>query len=94
LFVVLVSGVERAWVQNQLAARGIATAVHYPTPIPYQPAYAHLGYKPGDFPVAEDVMERCLSLPMFAGLGDEQVEFVAETTKSLLTANAQMGARP
>jgi dTDP-4-amino-4,6-dideoxygalactose transaminase len=94
LFVVLVSGVERSRLQSQLAARGIATAVHYPTPIPYQPAYAHLGHTPGDFPVAEDVMGRCLSLPMFAGLGDEQVEFVAETTKCLLTANAQTGARP
>ena len=93
LFVVLVSGVERGWLQNQLAAHGVATAVHYPTPIPYQPAYAHLGHTPGDFPVAEDVMGRCLSLPMFAGLGDEQVEFVAETMKSLLTANAQTGAQ-
>jgi dTDP-4-amino-4,6-dideoxygalactose transaminase len=84
LFVVLVNGVERSWLQNQLAARGIATAVHYPTPIPHQPAYAHLGHKPGDFPVAENVMRRCLSLPMFAGLGDEQIEFVAESIKSVL----------
>jgi dTDP-4-amino-4,6-dideoxygalactose transaminase len=92
LFVVLLSGIERTWVQNQLAARGIASAVHYPTPIPHQPAYAHLGHKPGDFPVAEDVMQRCLSLPMFAGLADQQVDIVAESIKSILTP--QTAAQP
>jgi dTDP-4-amino-4,6-dideoxygalactose transaminase len=51
--------------------------VHYPTPVPLQPAYAHLGYRPGDFPVAEDVMRRCLSLPMFAELSDADLQWVA-----------------
>lgn len=60
-----------------LAERGVATGVHYPTPVPFQPAYAHLGHKPGDFPVAEDVTRRCLSLPMFAELTDEQIERTA-----------------
>jgi dTDP-4-amino-4,6-dideoxygalactose transaminase len=84
LFVVLVNSADRGWLQSQLAERGISTAVHYPTPIPFQPAYAHLGYQRGDFPVAEDVMGRCLSLPMFASLQNEQIEFVAATIKSLL----------
>lgn len=84
LFVVLVRGVDRGRLQRQLAERGIATAVHYPTPVPYQPAYAHLGHKPGDFPVAEGVMQRCLSLPLFASLKDEQVDFVAETINNLV----------
>ena len=60
----------------------IATGVHYPTPVPLQPAYAHLGHKPGDFPVAEDVMRRCLSLPMFAEMTDEQLEYIADATRS------------
>ena len=84
LFVVLVRGVDRGRLQRQLAERGIATAVHYPTPVPYQPAYAHLGHKPGDFPVAEDVMGCCLSLPLFPTLRDEQIDFVAGTLKDLM----------
>jgi dTDP-4-amino-4,6-dideoxygalactose transaminase len=84
LFVVLLRGIDRGRLQSELAERGIATAVHYPTPIPFQPAYTHLGYKPGDFPVAEEVMANCLSLPMFAALTDEQIDYVAATIKSLL----------
>ncbi len=81
LFVVLVKGQARDVFQKQLAERGVATGVHYPTPVPLQPAYAHLGHKPGDFPVAEDVMRRCLSLPMFAELTDEQIVAVAEAVR-------------
>ncbi len=88
LFAVLVQGFDRSRLQKQLAERGITTAVHYPTPVPLQPAYADLGHKPGDFPVAEDVMGRCLSLPMFAALSDEQIDFVAATLKSLVDNNA------
>jgi dTDP-4-amino-4,6-dideoxygalactose transaminase len=87
LFVVLVHGRNRDNLQKQLADRGISTGVHYPTPVPLQPAYAHLGYKPGDFPVAEDVMRRCLSLPMFAELEDRQIEYVADVVRELASAN-------
>jgi dTDP-4-amino-4,6-dideoxygalactose transaminase len=83
LFVVLVEGIDRDILQKQLAERGISTGVHYPTPVPMQPAYAHLGYKQGDFPVAEDVMHRCLSLPMFAELEDEQIDYVSEVMHEL-----------
>jgi dTDP-4-amino-4,6-dideoxygalactose transaminase len=77
LFVVLVRGKNRDVLQEELAERGVATGVHYPTPVPFQPAYARLGHKPGDFPVAEDVMRRCLSLPMFAEMTDEQIDWTA-----------------
>ncbi len=66
-----------------LAERGIATGVHYPTPVPFQPAYAHLGHQPGDFPVAEDLMANCLSLPMFPELSDEAIEYTAEVLHEL-----------
>jgi dTDP-4-amino-4,6-dideoxygalactose transaminase len=85
LFVVLLEGVDRDGIQKQLAERGVATAVHYPTPVHLQPAYAHLGHKPGDFPVAEDVMARCLSLPMFAEMTEEQVGCVASALKDCLS---------
>ena len=57
-----------ATLMNQLGERGIATAIHYPTPVPFQPAYAHLGYRRGDFPVAEAIADGCLSLPMYPEL--------------------------
>jgi dTDP-4-amino-4,6-dideoxygalactose transaminase len=87
LFVVLVEGIERDVLQRQLAERGVATGVHYPTPVPLQPAYADLGHRPGDFPVAEDVMRRCLSLPMFAELTEEQIVHVAQSLRSMLEAS-------
>jgi dTDP-4-amino-4,6-dideoxygalactose transaminase len=83
LFVVLLKDISRDQLQKQLAERGVATGVHYPTPVPFQPAYAYLGHKPGDFPVAEDVMRRCLSLPMCAEMTDEQVDYVADVLREL-----------
>jgi len=84
LYVVLVDGIEREVLMKRLAERGIATAIHYPTLVPHQPAYAHLGCRRGEFPVAEDVASRCLSLPMFPELTDEQLEYVAESVKDCL----------
>jgi dTDP-4-amino-4,6-dideoxygalactose transaminase len=84
LYVVLVRGRDREEFRKALADRGVATGVHYPTPIPYQPAYQHLGYKRGDFPVTEDVMNHCVSLPMFAELKDEQIEYVAAMIREIL----------
>jgi dTDP-4-amino-4,6-dideoxygalactose transaminase len=84
LFVVLTDGRNREHLQKQLADRGVSTGVHYPTPVHLQPAYSHLGHKPGDFPVAEDVMRRCLSLPMFAELTDEQIEYTASAVRDCL----------
>lgn len=84
LFVVLVEGIGRDDLQKRLAERGIAAAVHYPTPIPHQPAYAHLGYGQGDFPVAEDVMRRCLSLPMFAEMTDDDIHQTVSAIRASL----------
>jgi dTDP-4-amino-4,6-dideoxygalactose transaminase len=84
LFVVLVRGIERDQLRKALSDRGVQTGIHYPTPVPFQPAYAHLGYRRGDFPVAEDVMDNCLSLPMFPEMTDDQLEYTAKTLRSLL----------
>jgi dTDP-4-amino-4,6-dideoxygalactose transaminase len=84
LFVVLVHGKDRDQLRQELAERGIATGVHYPTPVPFQPAYAHLGYRRGDFPVAEELMERCLSLPLYPELTDEQTSYVAEVMREIV----------
>lgn len=59
-----------------LAGRGVETAVHYPTPLHLQPAYAFLGRVQGDFPVSEDACETVLSLPLHPALSDGQAETV------------------
>ena len=61
-----------------LKTKGIETAIHYPTPLPFLPAYRHLGYKPNDFPVAEDCRDKILSLPMYPELTQSAIEYVAE----------------
>ncbi|HMK96169.1 MAG TPA: DegT/DnrJ/EryC1/StrS family aminotransferase [Acidimicrobiales bacterium] len=63
LFVVRVASRER--VIRSMQEMGVQTAVHYPVPVHLQPAYAHLGYRKGDFPEAEAFASSCLSLPMF-----------------------------
>ncbi len=83
LFVVLVD--ERDKFRTELEKKGVATGVHYPTPIPYQPAFRHLGYQRGQFPVTEDVMSRCVSLPMFPELTTEQREYVVAMIREVIS---------
>jgi len=64
-----------------LAENGIQTAVRYPLPMHLQPALEYLGYKKGDFPVAEEWAETNLSLPMYPELTQEQVEYVCSKIK-------------
>ena len=61
-----------------LADRRIASARHYPQPVHLTTAYAHLGYRTGDFPVAEAVARECLSLPIFPGITEAQLGAVVE----------------
>lgn len=73
-------------VQKLLAERGIGTTVYYPVPLPFQPMYASLRHKAGDFPAAERAAREVLSLPMYAELRPGQIERVAEAV-----ANAVAG---
>jgi dTDP-4-amino-4,6-dideoxygalactose transaminase len=68
-----------------LDENGIGNAVHYPIPLHLQKAYAHLGHKPGDFPVAEKASREVLSLPMFPELTDAQIGRVAEVVKQFFS---------
>jgi dTDP-4-amino-4,6-dideoxygalactose transaminase len=92
LFVVLLTGAEREAVRQQLQGRGIATAVHYPTPIPLQPAYRHLGYRPGNLPVAEWVARSCLSLPIYPEMSESQVVWAAQALRDCLNGRAARAA--
>jgi dTDP-4-amino-4,6-dideoxygalactose transaminase len=64
--------------QKFLGDNGIATGLHYPIPLHLQPCFNHLGHKKGDFPVTEKLAESGISLPMFAELTDDQINFVAD----------------
>lgn len=70
-------------IQNQLAASGIQTGIHYPLPCHLQPACRHLGYQIGDFPSSERLCDRILSLPMYPGLSREPIEFLSDQLSSL-----------
>jgi dTDP-4-amino-4,6-dideoxygalactose transaminase len=64
--------------QRYLAGAGVQTGIHYPVPVHLQPAYAALGHREGDFPAAEALARRALSLPMYAELTERQVAYVAD----------------
>ena len=68
--------------RQRLADAGIDTRLHYPVPLHLQEVYASLGYKHGDFPVAERLSGRCLSLPMFPELSDSQIKYVCDNIRA------------
>ena len=57
----------------------IGTNKHYPIPIHLQECYKNMGFCKGDFPIAEEISETELSLPMFYGMTDEQIQYVIDT---------------
>ncbi len=75
---------KRDRVQKKLAAKNISTGIVYHMPLHLQTAYKDLGYKKGDFPVAESVSEKILCLPMHSNLSRKQVEYVADSLKQVI----------
>ncbi|MBF8284052.1 MAG: hypothetical protein HW378_2967 [Anaerolineales bacterium] len=69
---------ERRELMLYLADRGIGTFAMYPTLVPLQGAYAHLGYREEDFPVSAPYARRVLNLPMFETLREDEVRQTAE----------------
>jgi dTDP-4-amino-4,6-dideoxygalactose transaminase len=63
---------------EHLRERGIATGMHYPEPPHLSRAYASLGYGPGSFPVSESLAKELLSLPIYPGISELQVEAVGD----------------
>ena len=86
----VINGVEHVWhvfavrceqrdaLERYLNENGIITNKHYPTPMHLQGAYSDLGIKEGELPIAEEISATELSLPMFYGMTDEQIDFVIE----------------
>ncbi|MCW3127499.1 MAG: Glutamine--scyllo-inositol transaminase [Bacteroidetes bacterium] len=69
---------ERDALQQYLTQNEIQTLIHYPVPCHLQPALGHLGFKKGQFPVTEELSQTCLSLPVFIGMTESQIDFVSE----------------
>jgi dTDP-4-amino-4,6-dideoxygalactose transaminase len=89
LYVVRVQN--RDALQKHLAGAGIGTGIHYPIPLHLQNAYAHLGYRRGNFPVCEGTAAEILSLPMYPGLGDEQQERIAQCLLNFVDSATREG---
>jgi len=71
---------------NELKARGVSASVHF-IPIYRLSYYRNMGYDPGDFPNSEWVFERTLSLPIFQGMTEREVEYVIESVTDIVRKN-------
>lgn len=66
-----------------LTEAGIPTGIQYPVPLPLLDAFAHLGGKPEDFPVAVKVSRQVMTLPIFPEMTEEEVNYVIENVRKL-----------
>jgi dTDP-4-amino-4,6-dideoxygalactose transaminase len=78
---------ERDAMQEYLKSKGIDTLIHYPVPVHLQKAYRGLGFKKGDFPIAEKIADTCLSLPVYPGIANHEVKYVCDNIKYFLSNN-------
>lgn len=68
--------------QSYLASHGIKTVIHYPIPPHLAECYASLGHHEGDYPITEHMAKTVLSLPMFNGMREDEVQYVVETVNA------------
>ena len=73
-----------------LADRGIGTGIHYPVPVHLQEAYRSLGYKRGDFPVAERCAAQFVSLPMYPELTEAHLETVIDGVRDAVARGVEI----
>jgi len=69
---------DRDGLQQFLKSQGIGSEVYYPISLHEQPCFADLGYKPGEFPVSEQLARSVLALPVHSDLRDEQIAYVVD----------------
>ncbi len=86
---------ERDEFQEAMKRRGIPTTIHYPEALHLQPAFAHLGYRQGEFPVAEAAAKRVVSLPMHPYLSESDLVQIGEAVRECAgqSAPAAVGSR-
>jgi dTDP-4-amino-4,6-dideoxygalactose transaminase len=78
VYTYVVRAERRDQLKEFLAGEGIETVVYYPRPLHLQPAFAYLGHKEGDFPVAERLARECLGLPLYPGMRPGDLAEVAD----------------
>jgi dTDP-4-amino-4,6-dideoxygalactose transaminase len=76
-----------------LKEKGIQSAVYYKEAMHLTRALAHLGHKPGEFPVAESLVKQVVSLPVWPGLKKRDIETVASTVLEFLSNNVSLTVR-
>lgn len=69
----------RTELETFLNERGIGTNKHYPIPMHLQECYKDLGFKNGDFPIAEEISATELSIPMYYGMADQEIQYVIDS---------------
>jgi dTDP-4-amino-4,6-dideoxygalactose transaminase len=69
---------KRDQLQAYLKDKGVFTGIHYPIPVHLQKCTEPLGYKPGDLPVTEEVVQNILSLPMYAELEEREIKYTSD----------------
>lgn len=79
--ILLDSGMSRDKFIAKLREKGVGAGVYYPKPLHVYPHIAKLGYNPGDFPIAEDLAARVVSLPIHPNVTERDVETIAEAVK-------------
>jgi dTDP-4-amino-4,6-dideoxygalactose transaminase len=77
---------KRDALKKHLADSGIATVLNYPKALPFYPAYAYLGHKAEDFPVAYRNQSRILSLPIYPEMTEEMVGYVVQQAKAFFAS--------
>ncbi|MDR2854298.1 MAG: DegT/DnrJ/EryC1/StrS family aminotransferase [Prevotellaceae bacterium] len=83
-YTIKLKNANRAELQQKLQEKGIPAMIYYPVPLHLQKAYADPRYKNGDFPVAENLCNCVLSLPMHTELDEEQLEHIAANVLDLI----------
>jgi dTDP-4-amino-4,6-dideoxygalactose transaminase len=74
--------------QKYLNENGIGTLIHYPVPLHLQQAYSNLQLKKGDYPIAEKIADTCLSIPLWPGMTQVHVQYVADTIRKFFNTRS------
>ena len=69
---------KRENLKSYLQEKGIGTVIHYPIAIHLQNAYQDLGYKKGDYPIAEKIAAEELSLPLYYGMKEDEIDYIVQ----------------
>jgi len=84
---------DRARLQTHLKEAGIETAIHYPRTIPDQPYYQSMGFTSDDLPIARELTEQVLSLPVHPALTDDELQTIIDAVRAFIPEEEAVAAR-